>query len=231
MSLLHLATNAPQATSGATDPYYANVVLLQNMNGNGNDAKGHTVTTYGSPTYGADGLVCNSAGTNYLQLADSADWDMGAGDWTMDMVGKLTSYAGGSSSMLSRTGPGGGLAWRNRVIDNGSAITGAEFVWWTNTFSYNLYDNSNTSGLALNTQFHMRIVTDSVANTSRMYLNGALFIDITADTAMADFASPVRIGSDYYYGWGFPGTIRAIRITKGVARDGTEIITLPFPEA
>ena len=78
------------------DPHWSNVVALLHLDGaNGSatftDQKGHTFTAGGSATlstaqqkFGSASLVLNGS-TQYITSATSADWEMGSGDFTIEM--------------------------------------------------------------------------------------------------------------------------------------------------
>ena len=96
----------PDLVGSATDPYSANVALLLRMDGaNGStvftDATGKTVivngnaqmTTAQSKSGGASAYF-DGAG-DFLQVADSVDFDLGAGDFTDRVLGEICHGAGG----------------------------------------------------------------------------------------------------------------------------------------
>jgi hypothetical protein len=130
--------------SGASDPYFSNVVLLMHFDGpnastNFVDVKGHAVTPQGavalstttSALGGASGYFDGSSA--WLSLAASEDWNFYAADFTVELFASFSSAPSGSPTFLSLWGSSEG--WE---FFYGKSNPGNDIVPNTLTFVFSL---------------------------------------------------------------------------------------------
>lgn len=220
---------------GAADPYWANVVALLHLDGsNGSstftDQKGHLFSGSGTATlstaqskFGSASLLLDGA-TKYIASASSADWEMGAGDFTiecfvrpavavtarMEIIDRWNSYGFGISIMDTGylrafcQGSAGGL-----VLCGPGATTVTHNVW-----------------------HHVAFVREGTM--LRLFLDGISQGTATFTGSMDTITDTLDIGYDNNGGIRFfNGYIDEIRITKGVARYTADFTPpgAPFPSS
>jgi len=156
---------------------------------------------------------------DYLSLADSADWDFGSGDFTVDFwlrfntvapaefVGQIDSI-GNNTSWLLFYDQGDGNRLRFMYSSNGATLISLNCSWTPSA----------------NTWYHIAAVRSGT--TLKVYVNGTQ-VGSTGDvTGVTIYNStlPLRVGfGESYY---LNGYLDEIRISKGVAR-WTENFTPP----
>ena len=209
-----------------TDPYWSNVVLL--LRGDGADAgttivdsssSAKTVNVYGNTQTSASNFKIGNASLafdgvgDYIDLADSNDWDFGTSDFTVEFWYRPTSNPATAEIFGQRTGSGYGPL----IITRASTGTLSVFGSSTNTSWIGgaaLLTSSTT--LALNTWYHI-----AVTRRDGIFF---LFIDgvphdsngLYPTTALMSSTNNLRIGggaSLYTY-----GQLDELRITQGVDR-------------
>lgn len=216
------------ATSGSD-------VLLLNCNGtNGStsfpdsSAAGHAVTAHGDAQvstaqskFGGASALFDGTG-DYLSVPDSADWDFGAGSWTIDfwVYPTADSYYSGLVS----------------ITDYLTAGWAVKFKGDTNRVEVQLDYTTILTAVTpcnLNTWTHVAVVKDASAGTLSIYLDGQLDAQV-ADNNTYDGLSgaDLLIGRLYksYDNFYLTGYLDDIRITKGAAR-WTSDFTPPASEA
>lgn len=214
-----------------SDPYWSNVVLL--LRGDGADggttftdssSSAKTVTVYGdSKTSATNYKIGNAAmafdGTgDYVELADSNDWDFGSGDFTIEFWYRTASVTGNSDIIAQRssaTYPPVIVQRSTSTIKCYISSTGSSIL--PNTLSGTLGSAILTSKtISINTWYH-------VAITRR---NGIFYMFIDGEpnsvepgyssTSLVNSANALRLGgfaSNYTN-----GQVDELRITKGVDR-------------
>lgn len=206
------------------DPYFASVVMLLHMDGSNNSTTftdsssgGKTVTAVNGAkltTTGAKyGSACGTfaaAGLDYLQLADSADWHFGSGDFTIE----LWAYP------LSATASG-------TVIAQWGASSNSWFFGVGTGYGFYLSTNGSSSVLALplsrwpggaNAWQHVAICRSGAS--LRLFVNGVQqgsTYNISTST-LHDSSNALRVAVDNAGNPLFNGRLDDLRITKGVAR-------------
>lgn len=203
------------------DPYFANVVALLHFDGaDGSttftDVKGHTFTAAGNAQidtaqslFGGASLLCDGAG-DYVSSPDSADWDFGTGDFTIEVAVRFAVVPSGDAqvSLLSTylSSTGWAIQYRASGTPNLAFSNGDSFLLqpaWTpaaNTWYRIEISRAGTSLRAFvnGTQLGSAATSsDNIANTGALWV-GAL-----------NSGGPIRVLN----GW-----IDELRITKGVAR-------------
>lgn len=205
------------------DPNWSSVVLLIQPTAQDTtyttDATGKAITTVGtvpitgqSAFPGGAGFSFSGNTSNYLTLADSADWDLGQ-DWTIEAI---CTHAIGDTNTQQIVGQWGASsvnqAWRmaaaNTAINNSFVVSGPT-----------QYTQSGTISRVQGLPSHMAMTW--TGSRFRSFYNGALISDNASATGtmISGSTSSVRIGllEDSSI-WPFNGVIHSVRITKGVAR-------------
>lgn len=226
------------APTGATDPFFANVVLLCHFDGaNGatttvDSSSSHktivltgagSVLTTAQAKFGTASLV--STTSCYAALVDSADWDFGTGQFTIEAFIRSTSTITNIRVVAGRWAAGS-LAWVLRF----SAAGLLEFYYSTT--------GADSPGLAsayvpaTNAWVHV-VVDRDASNLVRLYADGVVVASATHAATFFASTSTLYVGNDQGTTRAFIGQIDELRITKGVARYGGAFTppAAPFPDA
>lgn len=220
----------------ATDPNFANVVLLLHGNGtNGSttitDVKGKTVTPHGSAQistaqskFGGSSIALLASG-DYLTVPTSSDFAFGTGDFTIE---GWNYYASGTANQC--------------LIDLRSASTLNYAVYMSlagNTYRLSVSDGTTTTAFlsrafSPNTQEHWAVVRDS--GTIRGYIGGVQGGSFADSRSLAAPPTSLFIGDNYLApSQSVLAYADDIRITKGVCRypGGTSFTppTAQFPDS
>lgn len=225
------------AAAGAPDPYWANVVLLMQMNG-ANDGTtftdsstaGRTVTLVGSPVtktgvkrWGtASALISTStSGSNALTVPHDADFTFGTGDFTLEAWVYRT--AAGPAIILQK-GLSFDSAW-GLAIDSSNMPN----FYCQNTSATNIVNITGVTPLSTNTWYFMqgtRSGTSFVLSVNGTPVGGGG----TSSASLHNNASSlVRVGNWSGSGQAFPGYIDDVRVTNGIAR-AHALPTAAFPD-
>lgn len=209
------------------DPFFSSVVALVI---NDNQADGvttfldqettpKTFTTFGNAQYDTGitpptGMTSTGLfdGTgDYISAADSADWDFGTGDFTIEGFINPASTAGAACVMGQRTGIATEFSWL--IYRSGTtlqvylaAVPGAYNIW-----------NAGTIGTVAAGNWYHFAVTRSGTNFYS-YLAGVNGATTTSAAAFNNSGVAMTIGANVNAGEGYNGSLCSIRITKGVAR-------------
>jgi hypothetical protein len=207
--------------------YATNSVLLLHMNGTNAstsfpDVYGHTVTANGNAQVstaqykfgGASGLFDGTG--DYLNCGDSADFEFGSGDFTLEAQIYLTGYSNGfggaySCVIIGKDASGArGFHWR--VTGTSSSWTLMEFVNSAGTVTQVSWSPS------LNTWYHVAVSRSG--NNMRFFVDGVQIGSTqTFSSTLADVSTALTVGGilftsfEYY----FKGYIDELRVTKGEA--------------
>lgn len=234
-----MATNFWQG--GGVDPYFSNVVLLSHMDGtNGSttftDVKSHAMTAVGNAQVstgtkkmGTGSLYVDGTGDR-VTLADSVDWTLGSGDFTIELWWNPATTNQLSTTVLLAQGVGGVPAssawWLELVGTNGANMTffpavGAAYQTTTVT----------AHGMTAGNWYHIAVVR--IGNTVDIFINGVNRTTGggTLTGTLNDSATTLGIG-DTAGSYPANGYIDEVRITKGIARYTDTFIpmVLPFPD-
>lgn len=214
--------------SGADDPYAESVVLL--LHGDGTEGSttivdeiGHAMTAYGyaelSATNQKFGSACMvfSAATpgSRISTPDHADFDLGSGDWTIEMWVMQDYVAPSASQML--------IAKRGASSDRGPFA----LMIPSNTKKVNLllsktgatYDINIVSSVSMTLDVYSHVAACRSGTDVTLWLDGASAGSGTLSGALLVNSNNVIIGSDETgTSTRFGGRIDDVRITKGVAR-------------
>jgi hypothetical protein len=218
-------------SGAATDPYFANVVLLLHFVGAGTtftDVKGHTVTANGNAQIVTTGSQFGSGGVglfdgtgDYLTVPTSTDFGFGTStDYTVEMY------------MIREA-----FSVEHDIIDTriGSDTPPRSLIYYIgNTDKLAAYDSSTVygnSGSSVGASW-VHLAWTRSGSTTRGFIGG---VEQWNTTASMDLRStrPLVIGTNFAFGNGFQGRMKELRITKGVARytAGFTPPSVPFPDA
>lgn len=211
MSAIHQLLSSFGGLTGPADPYWSNVVSLHNFPGaDGSvvfpDEKGKSWTVSGpqidtSLGYNA-GLFDGS--NDHLLSATHADWAMGTGDFTVEAWVRPTSVSGDRN--VFGVNVSGGMSF---------GLTGGKVFCGPTGVSYGPI---GATTLSINTLYH--VAACKASGTMRVFVNGA--VDASAADSRNYAQAAVMIGANkippaetvgFLAGW-----IKAMRLTKGVAR-------------
>jgi hypothetical protein len=237
------------AAVGPTDPNFANVSLL--LHGDG--ANGSTTIVDSSPSpktvtavgnaqistaqskFGGASIAFDGTG-DYLTVPDNADFEFGAGDFTIEMWIYFASHSGNRVLIAkSNRNDAGGIGPFAVVINPDTKLklllsnsTGPTSAIW-------VVDMTSANALSSNTWNHIACVRSG--NAFAIYINGAQEATATNSLTLVDNAQVLTIGALGYTSGTFVnffnGYIDDLRITKGIARYQSAFTppTAPFPDA
>lgn len=216
---------------GARDPYWSNVVLLMPMENNFTDAKGHSLSLNGTPVISSSGnpapygTNCGSFGNgNCAAFTDSDDWHLGINNYTVEYWIRPTAadligdYGGIHVIINQRSGDNNGKQWG---LSNGKL-----FHWLDGVTVV----RSTGTSLVADTAYH--IAFSRVGSFLYCFINGVLDQTIAYSYSLANTSAVMVIGGEQIeYGQDFFGTLKDVRITKGVGRYSSNFTppTLPYP--
>jgi hypothetical protein len=255
MQVVGGAVFGPQVV-GNCDPYYANVSLLLHCEGAGSVTTGNLIDNgpYNNTLSSISGGFFNYAigfskwgtasitggGSSYGLYNDSALWDFGSGDFTVECWAYTQSSSGGfatgftrffvgrAAPSLSVTTASWGLGYTGGT---GSWIQGAPYMSMIGA-SGTGYEIFGNAALTADTWHHVAV--SRVGTTVYLLADGTVSGTTTVAEALKNPAS-AKLGITAYGDNGFPnafdGWLDDIRITKGVGRySGPYTVpTAPFP--
>lgn len=231
---------AARGGGGNTDPHFASVVLLA-VNDNAADATttfvdqssaARTLTANGNVQYDTaqapTGMTSSALfdGTgDYISAVDSADWDFGTGDFTVEAWVRFSSLPASTVQAFVSNYGGSTTGWTQQFRADGS-----------NRLVFGTSGDSPLEAFAwapvIDTWYP--VATSRASGTLRSYIAGtqiggdvANAEDITGSTAILAIGRIGSLNAQYLIGW-----MASVRVTKGVARyTGTSytVPTLPLP--
>lgn len=214
--------------SAASDPYFANVVVLLHFNGaDGSttftDVKGHTFTgagnaqiDTGSYAYGGASLQLDGTG-DYVTASSSTDWDFGTGDYTIEFWFNGNSFAGQPFVCNTWVSP---YPW-------GVDFTATNVRWSTNA----TVRIDAAHGISTGQWGHFAVARAS--SDTRVFIDGVQKGSTVVDSSSIG-AQAICIGAKGdTLTFNFNGQVDDLRITKGVARytTGFSPSGLEFPDS
>lgn len=207
-----------------SDPSFANVVLLYS-GGVDYSLSPKTATLIGGANISGGRLVL-SGSSQYARFPDDAGWFFGTGPFTIDGVFKFTSAPPSNSIMVCQ--------WAG----TGTWLFGFESGGFTFRTAASQYIGPYTYSPALNTDIHFQAERDA-SNVGRLFINGGMVYKTTGyNYTINDTADVLSIGSLLaagFGGWDIAAQVGDVRITKGIARCGSDAgftpPTLPFPRS
>lgn len=194
----------------STDPYFANTVLLLNLNSLPfTDVKGKTVTNNGVQLSGSSKFGTGSAqfpSLSYLFVPSSTDFNFGTGDFTIEVFVYHTT-----------TGD------YRCLLDARGSDTLVPFSWFIDPTNKVYFLGSTgsavltTTSVPVNTWTHLALVRTS--GVIKMFIDGVEGYS-GADSGAFNTGAALRIGGREFgsTAFSFLGNMDDLRITKGVAR-------------
>jgi hypothetical protein len=161
--------------------------------------------------FGSASLLFDGTG-DYLTATDSADWDFGAGQFTVETHVRFASGFGINEAFLGQWGD-----------------TTAQQTWYLflngNSLTFRFYDTGGTTrdvsvGWAptVDTWYHLAVDRDS-SNKFRIYRDGVMVASATYTQTMQNGTGLLGIGRiPGFSAFDLNGWLDEIRVTKGVAR-------------
>jgi hypothetical protein len=221
------------ATTSVGDPYFSDVVLLMNFDGDLTDEVGHTVTSVASAAYTTDdqkfgaGSVLLNGTSQYLYLADSADWVTGANPFTIEIWWKAVTWKTYTPLVTQFTNNAS-----TSFLGGDIRTSGTNFIASTYYGSTAAVINE-TASLSTGVWYYTSTKYDGNAFTVRGGSSGATSLwgttTIGART-LNDGGTTLKLGAN------IDGTakysniyIGGVRFTNGTARDDSQVPTAAFP--
>lgn len=223
MSIQVINAFAKQASG---DPAFSSVVLLMGFEGSDGStsfvdesSSGKTVTAVGNAQidtsqfkYGASSLQMDASG-DCLTLADSADWDFGSGDFTVEHFMRMDTSVTSVCGLVSH-------------FTDSSATSAWQIQKSGNDLSFTFYDSGGNfrscggSAGTWNANQWYHVAIDRSGTTFRVYRDGSVVATQTLNYTMQNGSGVLQIGrytpSAAPRPW--PGWMDEVRITKGFAR-------------
>lgn len=214
-----LLMHIPRAWAAGADSYTK--LLLHADGGNGTTvlqdfaytphvmtANGNAAISTAQKKFGTGSMVFDGDG-DFYSAVDSADFEMGAGDFTMDLWVYPTSVTGNAGIV----GKGDSSAYGSFLIYRGA---GTYYFFATSaTGSWTICAISMGTA-TINTWTHLAIVRNGSTFTS--YNNGVAQTTCSSSGTLLDDATALFIGKQYTGGVYFAGYLDEVRISKGIAR-------------
>jgi hypothetical protein len=232
--------NPYRFATGASDPYWSSVVSLLHLNGaNGSttitDVKGNTCTAAGGAAistaqskFGGASLLLDGSNDN-VQITDpGSSFNLGSSDFTFDWWFRHANVATSTSHPV--------WAWRNTSGSNNVLL--APFVRSSALRVTISFDGSTDATTAAFGTASMSLSNDTwhFCRLTRSGSDFKLFIDGTQrGTTYTNATAFTNVSRDCWLGRRnlayYPGYIDDFRVTIGVARVGTEVPTIAFPDS
>lgn len=233
------------ADAVAGDPYFSNVVLLMGFNGsNGatstsdesSSAKsvtfnGNAKLDTGQAKFGVSSLALDGVG-DFLSLADSADWDFGSGQFTVEAFIRLSAVDNTYCIVSQWSATSSNTAW---AFFGESGTPNLVMLRFVDTGGTTRQASAAVTNVA-NQWFHFAADRDATGKV-RVYIDGVMQgSTINLTQTIRNSPSGLRVGSiEGFSAYDTPGWLDELRITKGVARyasdSGFTVPTAAFPRS
>lgn len=210
----------------ATDPYWANVVLLMPMDGSAADAGPLALATGldGTASVSVAGRFGNgaTAGANgFLYAPGTASLSLDAAhDWTIELHVKATTLAVGI--LLTRAVGTGRFQYQ--ILVNGTGRIQARGFDSADTI---VWDLQSVDPLPTATWTYLAV--RHTGTTYQLWVDGTLQASTSFTGTARTEVEAVAIGAYSTGIYPFDGVIDDLRITSGVARDVSSVPTQAFP--
>jgi hypothetical protein len=177
----------------------------------------HTVTATGvtvsttTPKFGTGSANISASAGNRLNVSGPADFNLGAGQFTIEAQGWFSSAPGGVQAVASQFGGSSNLGWFFGFTTGSTAFGLTYSTTGTNTAAV-----SGVFSPTLNTWYHLAVDRDA-SNVVRVYVDGAVIASATVAATIFASTQICEIGNDNNNTRGFPGLLDEIRINVGTA--------------
>ncbi|MBY5849685.1 LamG domain-containing protein [Rhizobium ruizarguesonis] len=240
-STFTLTGNAATLTYGVIDPNFSSVKLLLGFEGTDGattttdeSSAPHTMTFNGNAQidtaqkkFGASSLLVDGTG-DFLTSVDSADWDFGSGQFTVEMFIRQNTDKTNIGFVGQWSATTGSQAWflfldsgtlRFRFVNSGGTTRDTGAAW------------NPTTGV----WYHLAADRDATGKV-RTYVDGVMHASATWNETIRNTAVDLSIGRVTGFAtYDLDGWIDELRITKGVARyasdGGFTVPTAAFPRS
>jgi len=210
-TVLLLPMDGPDGSTSFPDSSPSNHAVTAN-----GDAQ---IDTAQSKFGGASGLFDNGTSPTYLSLTDSNDWNVGSGNFTIDVWVRFNSLPeGGYQYLYSQLDSSGEL-------DFGCFVSGGYLNWFgyvangaTVAYPHGVDTDGGTT-LQTGKWYHVAFVRAGTGFT--IYRDGVQKATATQTITVPDITAPALIGAHYQYSVYsnfFNGWMDEFRFSKGIAR-------------
>lgn len=168
---------------------------------------GDVIISSAQSKFGGSSALFDGDG-DYLTAADHADFEMGTGNFTIDVWVRPTTVAG-TAGIISKSNS----SYTPFLIYR----SGATYTFYGSSAgsSWNVCNGTSLGAAAANTWTHLAVVRNGTS--IRMYNNGVNVGTCTSSLPFWDNTQPIYVGS-YAGGYGFAGYMDEVRVSKGIAR-------------
>ncbi len=210
------ATVTPTVTGTPTATPNTTVLFLNGEVTPFVDTAGKTVTTSGATRstaqFAAGTASISFNGTsNFLQLADSADWHMGTGNFTVQLYMRPLSIAAGTPTILGQRSTTTATPLAPFTFRRNAAQVEVQLSFDNSTLAATL-----SSGNVLSTTAWTKVTFVRLGSQFTLYINDVSRATYSSASSFTDSTAVMRIGgyeSTFYYG----GFLDNVEINKGTA--------------
>lgn len=195
---------------------------------------GHTITTLGSAQidtaqakFGTSSLLCDGAGSEGAQCADSAEFEFGSGPFTIEGWYRFTAINTSTKGNCGLATKGqlnsGNVSWALRLTTTApGSVPGITLDLSTDGSTVTAVSAAFT--FALNTWYHIAADRDA-SGVVRVYVNGVMVASATFASALLNGAGTFNVGlySFSSFNRALDGWADEVRITKGYAWYGSDL--------
>lgn len=224
------ADNIIVSTSGGIDTYTKLMLHMDDASLIDSETVPKTTTLAGSITRSATqskfgGFSASFNGSSqYITLADSADWAFGTGDFTIDFWMFVNSFASADYQYVLTQYAGVGTRAITFTLGNGVAWNVLQFNYSTDGSAVNQV-GSDSSAISTSTWYHVAVVRNGTSLT--FYLNGTAQGSATTEAGSifnSDQLLTIGQRSDIIASRYFNGYLDEVRVSKGIARWTTTFV-------
>lgn len=209
-----------------SDPYFENVKLLMNMDGNSIDVCGKTMLSVGTVNYVtgrfSQSVNLQTGDSGYVnELISDPDFSFGLNDFTVETWVKLNANLPGDGVIVSHFDVIPVNGWQLYVKSNGRPV----FFRWVNNGGR---EPMNIEGVDLRDGQWHHLALVRFNNAMRLYIDGIVPIGASVADAFNYGSTGIKLSVGYQAQgaarYPFRGLIDGMRITKGIALYTTNFI-------
>ncbi len=156
--------------------------------------------------YGASSIKFDGSG-DYIETPDSPDWDVGSGDFTIDVWVRTDTTSGAADIISQRDAVGPFLIYRS----------GASYLFYasTNNSSWDVANGQSLGTAQVGVWTHLAVSRQG--NTFRLFKDGTQTATFNSSAVLKNDSSSLQIGRTSNNSNFFSGNLDNIRVTKGQA--------------